>query len=192
MKQTNEVKEVEEVDDVPPSPLLKVQRGNRYGSIEGLDDEELADPEELERQVFIEQWGPILSLPEPKRHDGIRPAIDESGRLDWGAFGTVDFDRCRPAFDKARYKAEKLREEYRHVLLMYGIAKHHVPAIARGRVLPHLESGVIELDDITGEDMRALARLYLRALRLQKDIRELRELSRLRREQRAEKWLQSL
>jgi len=44
--------------------LVKREQANRYGSVEGLDDEELADPEELERQVFAEEWAPILALPE--------------------------------------------------------------------------------------------------------------------------------
>ncbi len=33
---------------VPASALLKREHGNRYGSVPGLDDSELADPDELE------------------------------------------------------------------------------------------------------------------------------------------------
>jgi len=86
---------------VPESPLLIRQRTNRYGSIEGLPDEELADPEELERQYLKQKVAPVLALPERKARKGwIRPNIDEDGKIDWGAFGTVDFDKYKPKFDK--------------------------------------------------------------------------------------------
>lgn len=87
---------------VPESALLKVERPDRYGSVPGLDDSELAEPDELEKQVFMEQWSPILALPVKGRVNSIQPVIDESDGIDWGAFGTVDFDRYRPEFDKAR------------------------------------------------------------------------------------------
>ena len=51
MRCENEFAE-DEVEDVPVSALLHEARRNRYGSVPGLDDEELADPEELERQTY--------------------------------------------------------------------------------------------------------------------------------------------
>ena len=96
---------------VPESVLLRIERDMGYGSVPGLDDDELASPAELERWVMIQEWGPILALPAGGQQGGIRPEVDESGYIDWGAFGTVDFDRLRPPFDRARYKADKLREE---------------------------------------------------------------------------------
>ena len=68
-----------EVEDVPVSPRLCKERRNRYGSVPGLDDEELASPEELERQVFMEEWWPVLRLPVRHRKSPIRPTIDEDG-----------------------------------------------------------------------------------------------------------------
>ena len=44
---------------------------------------ELADPEELERQVFLDEWGPILALPCKGSNGVIRPAIDEFGHVDY-------------------------------------------------------------------------------------------------------------
>jgi hypothetical protein len=67
MKNETAFEEECEVDDVPVSPLLAEERMNRYGSVPGLDDEELASPEELERQVFMQEWGPVLRLPERGR-----------------------------------------------------------------------------------------------------------------------------
>jgi hypothetical protein len=191
MKQGVEVAEMDEIEDVPVSPLVMVQQGNRYGSVEGLDDEELADPAELERQVWAEAWAPILALPVTARRGWIQPAIDESGHLDWGAFGSVDFDRTRPEFDKARYKAEKLREQMKDLAILIGIVKERLPGRAKYLVLKYARMGIIELEHIVNEDMLALARLYLRARRLQEEIAKLQEAGRSRRQWKAEAWLQS-
>ena len=100
--------------------------------------------------------------------------------MDFGAFATVDFARTMPEFDKARYKADRLSEQLRDIFIRVGIVKERLPR-ARGEVLKYLERGVIELDQIENEDMRALARLDLRAKRLQAEIRQLQETSRQRR-----------
>ncbi|MBN2560198.1 MAG: hypothetical protein JXQ75_04645 [Phycisphaerae bacterium] len=164
-----------EVDDVPPSAWCR--RRSSMGSVEGLDDEELADPVELERQVFREEWGPVLALPARGKGNPILPAVDESGGLDWGAFATVDFERSMPEFDKARYKADKLREKLRDVLIMFSIVTRRLPR-AKALVLKYLRMGIIELDHIANDDMRALARLHLRARKLQQQIRALQKVSR--------------
>ena len=165
---------VDGIDGVPVSPLLHEERRSRYGSVPGLDDEELADPAELERQVFIQEFGPVLALPLRAKPNPIQPAIDENGGVDWGAFASVDFERTMPAFDKARYKADKLREKLRDVLILFSIVKERLPA-AKYRVLNYLRMGIIELEHIANEDMLELARLHLRAERLRKEIRELRK-----------------
>jgi hypothetical protein len=165
---------IEEGVEVPVSALLQEKKKNRYGSVPGLDDEELADPQELERQAFREEWGPILALPERGQRHAIRPDIDESGGIDWGAFATVDFERSRPAFDRARYKVERLREELASVLLMFDMVQDRLPK-AKYLVLKYLQQGVIELDQIASEDMLALARLHRRAERIRQEIREIQE-----------------
>jgi len=167
-----------EVEGVPVSPLLAEGRGNPYGSVPGLDDEELADVEELERQVLLQAWGPVLNLPARCRKGSLKPATAE---VDFGAFATVDFERRRPEFDKARYKADRLSEKLRDVLIMLGIVKERLPK-ARDRVLKYLRMGVIRLEHIQNEDMLAFARLYLKAKRLQKEITELRKASWKRRQ----------
>ena len=87
MEQTVEFNEGCKTDDGPVSVLLSVQRDNRYGSVPGLDDAELADPLELEREIMLEEWGPVLALPVKGGRNWIGPAVDESGGVDWGAFG---------------------------------------------------------------------------------------------------------
>ena len=94
MKQAVEFEDVE-VDDVPVSALVQVRRENRYGGVPDLDDEELADPEELEKQALAEEWGPVLALPSKGGRGRAQQAVDESGEVDWGAFATVDFERTR-------------------------------------------------------------------------------------------------
>ena len=174
MKMSN-VNEDYEVEDVPVSALFAEGRVNRYGSVAGLDDEELASPEELERQVFLQEWWPILRLPRPKRSP-ITPNIDEYFGLDWGAFASVDFERYAGEFDKARYKADRLKEQLRDVLIRLADIRERLPTV-ESKVLKYLDHGIIEIDDIEGEDLLDTARLYLRAKRLQKEIRQLKDVS---------------
>ena len=174
---------------VPESALLRVEHGNRYGSVPGLDDAELADPDELEREVMLEEWGPVLALPVKGRSSWIQPAVDESGGIDWGAFGTVDFKRTMPEFDKVRYKADKLREELRDLTIRMGLVKERLPGKVKYTVLKYLEMGIIELGHIVNHDMWCLARLYLRARRLQDEIWRLEQASEARRRRRLERFL---
>ena len=161
--------------------LIQVERQTGYGSVPGLGDSELADPEELERQVFVQDWGPILALPVIGSDGGIRPTRDEFGHLEHGAFGTVDFERLYGSFDKARYKADKLKEQLRNTLITLSIISERLPGRAKYQVLKFLDMGIIDFDHIVNEDMQAMARRHLQAKRLQREIRELREYSRSKR-----------
>ena len=60
MKMSNVDKDCE-VDGVPVSALFAEDRVNRYGSVAGLDDEELATPEELPRGL------PANNTPNPTK-----------------------------------------------------------------------------------------------------------------------------
>jgi hypothetical protein len=179
MKQVTECEE-EDVEDVPVSALLSVERKNRYGSLPDLEDEELADPEELERLAVAEEWAPVLALPVRSRQGWSGPVADESS-VDFDAFASVDFQRTMPEFDKARYKADRLQEKLSDLLIMVGIVKERLPGKAKYLVLKYLRMGIIDLDHVVNDDMLALARLCLRARRLQKDIADLREASRAKR-----------
>jgi len=176
---------------VPESALLKRERSNKYGSVPGLDDSELLDPNELERQVFMQEFEPILTLPVKPRKSWIKPSVDEEGRLEWGAFGTVDFQRLYP-FDNAKYKADKLREQLKDLLIRFGSVNERIKVRAKYLVLKYLKMGIIELEHIVNNDMLALARLHLRIRKLQKQIRELIEASRRRNERRNEAFLGAL
>ena len=177
--------------EVPESVLLRRLRPNKYGSVPGLDDSELADPDELERQVLRQEFGPVLALPVKANKSCIRPEVDESGNVDWGAFGTVDFDRYRQQFDKLRYKADKVAEKRKDVLIMFGIVNERIKAWAKYLVLKYLRMGIIELEHVVDNDMLALARLYLRAERMRKEIAELQEAGERRRQRTAALWASS-
>ena len=170
---------------VPESVLLRRHQGNKYGSVPGLDGNELADPDELERQVLVQEFGPMLALPLKTSKASIRPEIDENGNLDWGAFGSVDFDRYSGGFDKARYKADIIREQRKDLLVRLGMVSDRIKAEAKQLVLKYLEMDIIGFEHIVNEDMRVLARLYLRARRLEQEIAELRQASERRRQRRA-------
>jgi hypothetical protein len=178
--------------EVPAPVLLKRERPPRYGLVAGLEEEELADPDELERQMWKEEFEPVLGLSERYPRSGMRPGVDEDGRLDWGAFGTVDFDRCRPRFDGALHRARELREEMRDVLIRFSVIKDRLPGNAKYLVLKYLRMGLIGLDDIRSEDMLHLARLHLRANRLRESIRRLQEASLRCRQRTAEAFWASM
>ncbi|MFC1805871.1 hypothetical protein ACFL09_02700 [Planctomycetota bacterium] len=170
--------------------LVRRERGSKYGLVDGLDEEELADPDELARQVVRQEFEAILMVPRARRRSDISPAIDEAGGVDWGAFGTVDFERYSGGFDKARYKADKLRERLKDKLIMLAIVKERLPGKAKYLVLRHLRMGIIELEDITSEDMLAAAKLYLEARKLQRELHEAEETSRRGKHRAMEAWLE--
>jgi hypothetical protein len=181
-----------EIDLVlPESALPRVEKPDRYGSVPGLDDSELADPDELEKQVFMEQWGPVLALPVRGRVNSIQPVIDESGGIDWGAFGTVDFDRYRPEIDRAKYKADRLKERLDDIFITLAIVREKLPAKAVYLVLKYLQKGILRREHIVNDDMRAVVDLFMRTRRLQEQITELREASRKRQERKLKAWLES-
>ena len=174
--------------EVPGSALLRRECDNRYGSVPGLDDAELADPYELERGVMLEEWGPVLALPVKGSGSWIRPVVDEAGGIDWGAFGTVDFDRYRGGFDKVRYKADKLCEQLKDLTMRMAMVKERLPGKAKYTVLKYLKMGVIELEHISSFDMWCLARLYLRARRLRDEMWRLEQVSEARRRRQVERF----
>jgi hypothetical protein len=154
---------------------------SKYGSIPDLPDEELADPEELERQVFIKEWGPILELP-VRGAPTIKPNIDENGCADWGAFHTWDFERVSPKFDKVGYKLDRLREELHDAGIMISIIRRHVPRDKMNKTLELVGIGHLATADIADEDLRGLARFHLRARRILKEIERIQAQRRRRKE----------
>lgn len=65
-----------------PGAVLRAEHGNRYGSVAGLDDDELLDPVELERAVYRQEFGAVLALPvKGSRGSGIRLVVLISERL---------------------------------------------------------------------------------------------------------------
>ena len=167
---------------VVPAPAALQRQPNRYGSIPDLPDEELADPDELEYQVFLQEWRPILELP-VRGGNPIKPNIDEYFGVDWGAFATVDFERTMGPFDKARYKADKLREQRRDVRIMIDTIRYRIRDENKYVVLRYALRGVIDVEDILDEDLRGLVRLSLKERRLTEEIEKLQE-ARQRRKQR--------
>ena len=174
---------------VPESVLIRPMRKDKYGSVPGLDDEELADPRELEQQIWREEWGPVLALPVPKSKE-FNPAWDLSVDVDFNAFASIDFDRTLPAFDKIRYKTDKLREEFKDVMIMLSIVDERIPGRAKLKVLEQLRKGIIELDDITNDDMLWLGRYFLRARGLYKHIANLVKLGKTERVKHLKKWME--
>ena len=175
---------------VPESVLIRPIRKDKYGSVPGLDDEALADPDELERQVLREEWAPVLVLPVPNSKK-FNPAWDWSVDVDFNAFASVDFERTQPEFDKVRYKADKLREDLKNLIIMIDTVRARIPGKAKYRVLKYVKNGSIELENISDFDMYCLAEMYLRALRMYAEIRRLEDASRARKAKRLKAWLEA-
>ena len=163
-----------QIEDIPVSVAIELVRPDRYGTVEGLDEDELANPVELERQVYQKEYGPILALPVKHKWHGPRPEMDEDGHIGWGAFGSIDFARLTQEFNKARYKADKLQDDFESEVIMVGIIKERIPGRGKYLLLKQLKIDVIDLDHIENHDMHALARHCLRGWRLQKEIKSLR------------------
>jgi len=175
---------------VPESPLLKREHSNRYGSVPGLDDEELIDPGEIDRVFLREAFAPILALPVKTKKGFIKPNIDEDGTIEWGAFGTVDFDKY-VEFDKLRYKADKLKEELFNERIIMEVLSERIKDKNKYKILERVYNGTLDLGDIADFDMYCLSERYLRAKRKQREIAELEAKSRKRRKKEAEKFLRS-
>ena len=178
--------------EVPESPLLRLEPKNRYGSVSGLEDEELADPEELERCVLRAEWGPVLDLPRRAPGCPMRPSVDMDGDLDWGAFATVDFERRQPKLSWEKSKVRELREELRDTIIILSIVRDRLPAMAARQVVKLFRLGLVKLEHIVNDDMRALVRLYLRAEKLRKRIAGLQKRCREREQRQLEAWLEAL
>lgn len=165
----------ERIVDLPEPATVSVEGGNRYGSVPGLPDDELADPGELRRMAFLDDWGPILQLPERHTRNTFHPTMDEFGHAE-GAFGSVDFDRLYPR-DKARYKADILREDIRFLRIRREVAMDHLPGPAAYKVLGYLRRDIINSDHIENEYMRTVVRMDARIDRLRDQIQKLRQKS---------------
>jgi len=142
--------------------------------------------------VHKEMWWPILRLPQQRWECPIRPNMDEDGRVDWGAFGTVDFESYRPPFSKLRYKAQQLKERLKDMVMTCEMISDRIPGRAKYKVLKLVRTGVVDTDDIAHEDMRRLAVNYLQASRLREEIQRLLEKSRRQQEERAAEFWASL
>jgi len=177
---------------VPASALRQEQQRTKYGTLADLPDEELADPDELERMVYKEMWGPVLALPRQRYERVIRSNLDEDGRVDWGAFGTVDFDSYRQDFDRLRYKAERLMDKQMDLVILFEMVSERISGTAKYKVLKYVRQGILDPDDIGNWDVWQLAKLYLRILGLQRERYELLERSRQRRERQAEAFWRSM
>jgi hypothetical protein len=182
--------------EVPVSVLLRPEHHNRYGTVKDLPEEELVDPDELERVNLMEALQPILRLPVRGRKCSITPSIDEDGRVDWGAFATADFDEYRPDIDKPRYKSNILEEEKEDALLTIDMLKERIQKKGKYRVMRKVlylaRKGKIEIDQICDWDIWQLAKYCVRVTRLNKEIRELRERSRRAKQDKVDAFWQSM
>ena len=87
-------------------------------------------------------------------------------------YATVDFERISPSVDRARYKAERLREELRDQIIAIQIQSEKVPGRVKYGVLKRVRLGVLDPDDISAGEFWLLARMWVTAVRLRREIGE--------------------
>ena len=162
------------------------------GALKDLSGDELASPEELERQVIKAELEPLLLLPRSGKGYRNFSAHDCSDEIGFDAFGTVDFDKYRPKFDSARYKADKLKAELKRLVIQIEMLNDRIHDKNKYKLLKCVKLGIIDKDDIENWDMWQIAVYYMRAIKLRKQIAELAEASRIRKERKYQRWLDSL
>jgi hypothetical protein len=172
---------------VPESPLIRPVRKDKYGMVPGLDDDERMSPEEAERLVYLHEFRTLWDLPVVTKSN-IKSVV-EDGHVHWGAFSSMDFDRYQPELDKARYKADILREKLKDRRILFDIAKDQVPGRAKWLILKYLRMGVLNREHIQDIDLLHLAGLQRQILNLRREITELEEAAEKRRRRLCQKIL---
>ena len=162
--------------EVPVTSVLTPIRNIGYGRVAGLPDEELLTGAELERWVYLQEFGPLLALPRLKRACFFRPnGFDDNGKPDFGAFGTVDFERYSGSFNKRLYRADRLKERLKDKSILFEIISERLRSIEKYTVLKLLRAGIVELEYIADSDMYDLATVFLQICRLTSEIIELQK-----------------
>jgi hypothetical protein len=138
-----------------------------------IDEMDHADLDELEYQVWLEMYGPVLALSQSKHGRGLSREMGYDHPNYTGAFATFDFDRQHIKTDSTRLKIERLREELADTRILFSIIFERISGKGKYLVLKYLHRGVIDLEAIVHDDLRACGRMYLRMLRISREIREL-------------------
>jgi len=164
---------------VAESAALLVERLSPYGSVEGLGEEELAEPAELARQVEMEHWGPVLLLPGRKGRSLFSLTASEAEGWPGGAERVYDEEKERRTIGS---RLMQLREQLRDALIVMDIVKERLAGRAKYVVLKYLRMGIIDLEHIANEDMLAVGKLYLKVRRLREEMQSIQEASERRKE----------
>ena len=105
----------------------------------------------------------------------VRPSVDIDGFVDYGAFDTVDFSRLVPSYDKTRYKIDKLRDELADTTIRLEIISERIKNRKKYLIMKYLKEQTLDLDDITDFDVWRMGGIYLKMLRLQREIKDILE-----------------
>ena len=162
--------------EVPGASVMVPIRGTDYGHVADLPDEELLTGAELERMVYLQEYGPILALPRPKQACFFRAnGFDDNGKPDFGAFGTVDFERYSGGINKRLYKVDRLKDRLKDKNILFEIINERLGSIEKYTVLKLLRASIIDLEHIADSDMYDLATVFLQICRLTSEIIELQK-----------------
>ena len=71
-------------------------------------------------------------------------------------------EKAIPEFDKVIYKADKLKEQLKDLVIMLQTINNRIPGRTKYKVLRYVRKGIIEPDNLEG-DLWQLAKLFLQA-----------------------------
>ncbi|AQT68730.1 hypothetical protein STSP2_01902 [Anaerohalosphaera lusitana] len=155
---------------VPLRATVQPVRAERYGTVEGLDSYELADPAELERMAYLRFFEPVLTLPHPEKDRPFMPDI--AG----GAFDSWDFERMFPGMREYAYRIRTLnwlKSKLSDRLNLLAILKEKLTRPQRARGISAAR-GAADISEIADPDTRMFASEYRRSLQLRNRIQRFR------------------
>ena len=156
---------------VPSPASLKIERKNKYGSVEGLDDSEVIDPMELERQVILNEFKSIFFIPLQRQNEGIRNVMWNSEDFLKSVLDPICIKK--PQIEKSNL--DKLRDKLRFTSNMINNMYNTQPDRKKRITLKYLLMGWISPKDIIDRNLKTCAEWCLRSIQLQKEIKQLEQ-----------------
>lgn len=147
------------------SPTSRDSPANQLWRSEYPLEDAPADMDELERWAVVRDFEPILSIPAKHTRYGFDEPVHEATPPWEVSIQELIHPKLAPPT-----RLEQLEDELENTLIQFDMVKERLPGRAKYLVLKHLRMGLIGWDDITSDDMRALARLDRKARQLQRQI----------------------
>ncbi len=151
---------------IPVKPTICPVKPEQYGTVEGLDNDELADPSELERIGYLRLYAPVLTLPRLDSDPIFSPEF--AG----GAFDTWDFHRMYPCMAETARRQSRLnwlKSKLRDRLIILSILKDKLSVSQRALAITAARKSS-DFESLPDPETQAFAREYKRSLVIRNQI----------------------